>query len=245
MAWRNIMIPLKHGLFNYKEQIKQMGGEWNGHIWCIPPNADYKLFANFLPREILDRINLNKIDDSDSIDEELPTIVFTWNIFKSIASASLKLIKENLDGNHMLADETYKDVTEFLLDINWEELEKAIVSVEVRKFKPISVVDKKEKCPRGILLWREHIGDVGWNDVFDNSSLYATGNAYEVYLSDELRLICFEIDGKEFYEERKLSNTSRRIVYDRDKTEDILVDFISELLESGQDFTQEILEKIK
>lgn len=33
-------------------------------------------------------------------------------------------------------------------------------------------------------------------------------------------------------------------MYDRDKTEDILVDFISELLECGQDFTQEILEKI-
>lgn len=239
------MIPLKRGLFNYKEQIKQMGGEWDGHIWCIPPNVDYKPFVNFLPHEILDRICLNKIDDSDFSDEDLPEIVFTWNIFKSIASASLKLIKDNLDGNHMLSDEIYEDVTGFVRDINWEELEKSIVSVAVRKFKPISVVDKKEKSPCGILLWREHIGDVGWNDVFDNSSLYATGNAYEVYLSDELRLICFEIDGKEFYEERESSNTSRRIVYDRDKTEDIIVDFISELLERGQDFTQEIIEKIK
>lgn len=239
------MIPLKRGLFNYKEQIKQMGGEWNGHIWCIPPNVDYKPFANFLPHEILDRIHLNEIDNSDFSDEDLPTMVFTWNIFKSIASASLKLIKDNLDGNHILADEIYEDVTESVRDIDWEKIEKAIVSAEVRKFKPISVANKKEKCPHGILLWREHIGDVGWNDVFDNSSLYATGNAYEVYLSDELRLICFEIDSKEFYEERKPSDTSRRIVYDRDKTEDILVDFISEFLECGQDFTQEILEKIK
>lgn len=96
------MIPLKHGLFNYKEQIKRMGGVWNGHVWCIPPNIDYKLFTNFLPDEILERIHLNRIDNSDSSDKELPKIIFTWNIFKSIASSSLKLIKENLDENHML-----------------------------------------------------------------------------------------------------------------------------------------------
>ena len=223
------MIPLKHGLFNYKEQIKRMGGVWNGHVWCIPPNVDYKLFTNFLPDEILERIHLNKIDNSDPSDKELPKIIFTWNIFKSIASSSLKLIKENLDENYMLVDEIYEDVTEFVRDINWEELEKAIISSEVRTFKPIPMANKKEKCPRGIFLWGEHIGDVGWNDVFDDSSLYATGIAYEVYLSDELKLICFEMDSKEFYEERKNSNTSRRIVHDRDKIEDILVDFISEL----------------
>lgn len=94
-------------------------------------------------------------------------------------------------------------------------------------------------------MWGEDIGDVGWNDVFDDSSLYATGIAYEVYLSDELKLICFEMDSEEFYEERKTSNTSRRIVHDRDKIEDILVDFISKLLACGQDFTQEILGKLE
>ena len=52
-----VMIPLRQGLFEYKEQIKQMGGKWNGHIWCVPPNADYKQFIKFLPHEILERIN--------------------------------------------------------------------------------------------------------------------------------------------------------------------------------------------
>ena len=166
-------------------------------------------------------------------------------MFKSIASASLKLIKDELNRNYMLADNTYEAVTEFVREIDWKQIERAIESVDVSMFKSIPITNSREKdYPRGILLWGEQInGEVGFSDTYDETSLYATGEAHEVYLSDELKFICFKIDSKDFFEESKSANTSRKLVNNEEK-EDILIEFISSLLGYGQDFTQEFLEKI-
>lgn len=239
------MIPLKRGLFEYKDQIKQMGGKWNGHVWCVPPDVDYNYFIKYLPDEIKERINCYK--EYDSVGDDMPPILFGWQMFKSLASASLKLIIKEINRNHILADDTYSAVTEFVREIEWAQIERAILALDVSRFKPIPIANKKEKYyPRGILLWSEQIsGEVGFSDIYKESSFYATDKAHEVYLSDELEFVCTEIDGKEFYSEQVFINTSRILVNELEEKEDILIEFISALLDYGQDFTQEFLKKME
>ena len=60
-----------------------------------------------------------------------------------------------------------------------------------------------------------------------------------------MEFVCTEIDGKEFYNEQVFINTSRILVNELEEKEDILIEFISALLDYGQDFTQEFLKKME
>lgn len=237
------MFPLQSGLYEFRDEIKKLGGKWNGHIWYIPTNLDYKKFINFIPPDIKDRIEFYGYKSEELKDNQ---IILAWNLYKYMLGATLKLVLNEVIANSNRCDITYDESIDFFREIEWDKIENAIRKTDMSLFKKIPIAGENEKYyPRGIQLWANDFSvEVGWNDIYDDDSFYAAGPAYEIYLSDELKLTYYELDVKELYNNDEKKPTSRKYVFDEAIQEYILIEYISYLWDDGISFTDEMLEKL-